>query len=48
MDVGILEKLLPFLSHGSALRRGGVITTVKNCSFELGKFLFIVDSSYPF
>lgn len=38
MESGILEKLLPFLNHGSALRRAGVITTIKNCSFELGKF----------
>lgn len=36
MNGEYLQKLLPFLNHGSSLRRAGVIMTIKNCCFELG------------
>jgi len=38
-----LEKLLPFLNHSSSLRRAGVITTIKNCCFELEKHEWLLN-----
>lgn len=43
MESGNLEKLLSFFNHESSLRRAGVIMTIKNCCFELGKHEWLLN-----
>lgn len=39
-DTCLVKKLLPFINfHESAIRKSGVIGTIKNCCFETGKIL---------